>query len=127
LKEAELKGENLQNELKSLEFQKKKTFKSPPREWVDRRLEKFHETLSKKTTASALALKEVLGEIKSEAITENLFDPESIIAGLQKKRDSPRARCARLGQSPFSFKPYYAAHTKIRTLALFDNKYKGSN
>jgi len=25
------------------------------------------------------------------------------------------------------FKPYYVAHTKIRTLALLDDKYKGSN
>ncbi len=25
------------------------------------------------------------------------------------------------------FKPYYVAHTKIRTLALLDERYKGSN
>lgn len=25
------------------------------------------------------------------------------------------------------FKPYYAAHTKIQSLALLDEKYKGSN
>ena len=26
-----------------------------------------------------------------------------------------------------SFKPYYVAHTKIQTLALLDDRYKGSN
>ena len=107
LKEAELKSEGLSEELKSLEFQKQNTFKSPPKEWIDHRLDKFHETLSKNTTSSALALKEVLGPIDLEPVADAEFDPESIING--------------------KFKPYYVAHTKIRTLALLDEKHKGSN
>jgi hypothetical protein len=82
MKEAEAKGENLQTELKALEYQEKNTFKSPPEEWIDHRLEEFHGTLSKNTTAAALALKEVLGEIRMEAVTDEGFDPESIINGL---------------------------------------------
>jgi len=37
------------------------------------------------------------------------------------------ALAPRLVQSPFSFKPYYVAHTKIRTLALLDEGHKGTN
>ncbi|MEA3347245.1 MAG: recombinase family protein, partial [Candidatus Auribacterota bacterium] len=35
LKEAESKGKTLKDELKSLEYQKENTFKSPPKEWIN--------------------------------------------------------------------------------------------
>ena len=137
LKEAESKSENLNNELKSLEFQKQNMFKSPPREWIDHRLHKFYETLGGNTTASALALKEVLGPIKLEPVSEEGFDPDSIINGIASapsgsrndgEGDSPTARKLVVpGGNDKTFKPYYAAHTKIQTLALLDEKHKGSN
>jgi len=65
-------------------------------------------SISFSTTASALALKKVLGQIQLEPVVEEEMDPQSII-------DSAK------------FKPYYIAHTKIQTLALLDEKYKGSN
>ena len=86
-------------------------------------LDKFHETLSKKTTAAALALKEVLGPIKLEPVTDKEFDPESIIEG----KDPSARPSASVGMTEAKFKPYYVAHTKIRTLALLDERYKGSN
>lgn len=72
LKEAESKGENLKAEVGSLEFQKRNTFKSPPKEWINYRLDRLHETLSKNTTASALALKELLGQIRLEPIRDEV-------------------------------------------------------
>ena len=75
--------------------------------------------MSKKTTESALALKGVLGEIKMEPITEDQFDPDFIINGLASAPSEPR--------NDEEFKPYYVAHTKIETLALLDQKHKGSN
>ena len=119
LNEAEKKGENLKEELGSLEFQRQNTFKSPPKEWIDYRLDRFHETLSKNTTSSALALKEVLGPIQMEAVSdreEDYYDLE-----IASPLDKLGARNDR------GFKPYYIAHTKIQTLALLDQRYKGSN
>ncbi len=110
LKEAESKGNTLKDELKSLEFQKENTFKSPPKEWINHRLGRLHETLNKNTTSSALALKEILGTIKLEPVTDKNSDFYYIVSNGEKK-----------------FKPYYVAHTKIQTLALLDEKHKGSN
>jgi len=52
---------------------------------------------------------------------------ENSFGDIKEKGDSPPVRHARLGQSPFSFKPYYVAHTKINTLALLDDRDKGAN
>jgi len=110
LSESEVKSNNLKAEIGSLEFQRGNSFQSPPKEWINHRLDKLHETLSKNTTASALALKELLGPIQMEAVSEKESDVYHIIDG-DKRR----------------FKPYYVAHTKIQTLALLDDRYKGSN
>ncbi|MCK4947752.1 MAG: recombinase family protein [Candidatus Aureabacteria bacterium] len=110
LKEAESKSKTLKDELKSLEYQKDNTFKSPPKEWINHRLDRLHETLSKNTTSSALALKEILGTIKLEPVTDKNSDFYYIVSNGEKK-----------------FKPSYVAHTKIQTLALLDEKHKGSN
>ena len=108
LKEAEIRTENIGEEIKSLEFQRQNTFKTPPKEWIKDRLENLHETLDKNTCSSALALKDLLGTIQLEPVSEENEDFYSIINGEKK------------------FKPYYVAHTKIQTLALLD-KDKGAN
>ena len=110
LNNAETKSEGLKQEMKSLEFQQKNTFQTPPKEWIDYRLDKLHTTLSKNTACSALALKELLGTIRLEPITDKDADIYSIIS-----------------DGEYAFKPYYVAHTKIQTLALLDDKHKGSN
>ncbi len=110
LKETERKSDDLKEEIKSLEFQKENAFQSPPIEWIDHRLEHLHETLSKNTVSSALALKGILGTIQLEPISDEESDFSQIING-DKKR----------------FKPYYIAHTKIQTLALLDERHKSSN
>ena len=110
LKDAETKSEELNQELASLEFQKKNTFQSPPKEWIDHRLKNLHSTLSKNTTASALALKGLLGTIRLDPIAEKDGDIYSMITDEQ-----------------YTFKPYYVAHKKIQTLALLDDEHKGSN
>jgi len=131
LKEAENKGELLNQEIVSLDFQKQNSFKAPPKEWINHRLEKLHETLNKNTTSSALALKELLGAVQLEPISDKDKDFYGIMRESfnNEKRDSPHPKSAAdtLGQSPFSFKPYYVAHTKIQTLALLDDEHKGSN
>ncbi|MDD5504392.1 MAG: recombinase family protein [Candidatus Omnitrophica bacterium] len=108
LKEAETKYEDLRDEIGALEFQKEKRFKAPPKEWISHRLENLHQTLSKNTCASSLALKDILGTIELEPISEEKDDFYRIMMG-------------------GVFKPYYVAHTKIQTLALLDNREKGSN
>ena len=97
-------------EIGSLEFQEKKSFKAPPKEWIDHRLANLRETLSKDTVSSALALKELLSPIMLEPILTKDTDFYSLFAGEEK-----------------DFKPYYVAHTKIETLALLDEENKGSN
>ena len=59
LSEAEQKSQILKEEMESLECQAKKAFKTPPKEWIEHRLENLHETLQKNTTSSALALKKI--------------------------------------------------------------------
>ena len=110
LTEAENKGENLKQEIESLEFQKQNSFKTPPREWINHRLDELKETLSKDTVSSALALKKFLAPIRLEPVSDKESDFYHIISNGEKE-----------------FKPYYVAHTKIQTLALLDNKDKGSN
>ena len=68
--ESEFKSETLKDEIGALEFQKQKSFKAPPKEWVNHRLENLYETLNKNTCISALALKDILGTIQLEPISE---------------------------------------------------------
>jgi len=70
-----------------------------------------------------LALKGVLGEIKMEPVTEGEFDPDSIIGGM----DPGYLPSANSGMTERKFRSYYVAHTKIQTLALLDERHKGSN
>ena len=110
LKEAENKCEDIKKEVDFLTFQKQNEFISPPKEWVEHRLEELRDTLNKNTVASSLALKELLGEISLEPVTDKKSDFFYIVSNGDVK-----------------FKPYYVAHTKIQTLALLDEKYKSSN
>ena len=110
LNEAEKKSDELRQEVGSLEFQKENSFKAPPKEWINHRLENLRETLNKNTVSSSLALKELMGPISLEPVLDKEKDFYRLFEG--KDRD---------------FKPYYVAHTKIRTLALLDEEQKGSN
>jgi len=55
LTEAEKRNEELKQEVDSLEFQKENSFKTPPKEWINHRLENLRETLNKNTVSSAIA------------------------------------------------------------------------
>lgn len=110
LKEAESKSGILKEEIESLKFQKENTFKAPPKEWVQWRLEKLHETLSNNTTASAIALKNLLGEIKLEPVSKDQSDFFHIVETGEKL-----------------FRPYYIAHMGIQPIELLDERYKGAN
>lgn len=110
LSEAERRNDELRQEVESLVFQKTNSFKAPPKEWINHRLENLRETLNKNTVSSALALKELLGSITLEAVLTKEADFYQLFE--EKERD---------------FKPYYVAHSKIRTLALLDDEHKGSN
>ena len=110
LTEAEKRNEELTAEIGSLEFQKDNSFKAPPKEWINHRLENLRETLNKNTVSSSLALKELLAPISLEPILTKEADFYQLFEGNER-----------------NFKPYYVAHTKIRTLALLDEEQKGSN
>ena len=132
LKEAEIKRENLSEEIKSLEFQRQNTFKAPPKEWIKDRLESLHETLNKNTCSSALALKDLLGTMQLEPIKDENEDFYGLVGEASQIASSPdvASRAPRNdggGGNDGGFRPYYVAHTKIQTLALLDDKDKGSN
>ena len=110
LNEAEKKDEELKQEIGSLELQKENSFKAPPKEWINYRLENMRETLNKNTVSSALALKELLAPISLEPVLTKDADLYQLFEGNEKE-----------------FKPYYVAHTKIRTLALLDEKYQSTS
>ncbi len=110
LTEAEKRSDDLKQEVGSLEFQKENSFKAPPKEWINHRLENLRETLNKNTVTSSLALKEILAPIALEPVLTKEADFYQLFQGEEK-----------------NFKPYYVAHTKIRTLALLDEEQKGSN
>ena len=97
LKAAEEKDEKLSQDIDSLEFQRKKSFRRPSKEWVQARLDKFQDILRTDTISSALALKDVLGTIRLRPIDEDQAEP------------------------------HYIADLKIQTLALLDERHNGSN
>ncbi len=109
LTEAEKKNEELITEIGSLEFQQDNSFKAPPKEWINHRLENLRETLNKNTVSSSLALKELLAPIILDPVLTKESDFYQLFGGSEKE-----------------FKPYYVAHTKIRTLALLDERYQNS-
>ena len=110
LTEAEKRNKELKQEVESLEFQKENSFKAPPKEWINHRLENLRETLNKNTVSSSLVLKELLAPISLEPVLTKESDFYQLFEGNERE-----------------FKPYYVAHTKIRTLALLDEERKGSN
>ena len=110
LTDAEKRNEELKQEVESLEFQKENSFKTPPKEWINYRLENLRETLNKNTVSSSMALKELLAPINLEPVLTKEKDFYQLFSGDER-----------------NFKPYYVAHTKIQTLALLDEEHKGSN
>ncbi len=144
LTNAEKRNEELKQEVDSLEFQKKNSFKAPPKEWLDHRLENLRETLNKNTVSSATALKELLGSITLEPILEEKDDFYGIVKNCEEiasppsadrndnekmtsGNDSGQGDSHKERDSHLAFKPYYVAHSKIRTLALLDDEHKGAN
>lgn len=105
LTDAENRSDKLKNEMQALEFQRNNTFKTPPKEWIDFRLENLFDTLNKNTKASALALKDLLGTIELEPV------PGECVV-----------ECGQLIQN----RAYYLAHSNIETLALLEEG-KGTN
>ena len=91
--------------MQALEFQRNNTFKAPPKEWIDFRLENLFDTLNKNTKASALALKDLLGTIELEPVPGECF-----------------IECGQLIQN----RAYYLAHSTINTLTLLEEG-KGTN
>ena len=105
LTDAEHRSDKLKYEMQALEFQRTNTFKAPPKEWIDFRLENLFDTLNKNTKASALSLKDLLGTIELEPVPGECF-----------------IECGQLIQN----RAYYLAHSTINTLALLEEG-KGTN
>ena len=110
LTDAEKRNDELKQEVNSLEFQKENSFKAPPKEWISHRLENLRDTLNQNTVSSALALKELLGSITLEPVLTKEADFYQLFEGNERE-----------------FKPYYVAHSKIRTLALLDEEHQSAN
>ncbi len=104
--DAENRQGKLQGEIQAMDFQRTNAFKAPAKEWIEFRLERFQETLNKNTKASALALKEILGTIEFEPVQSNPIIENGCV---------------------IESRPYYLAHSNIETLALLDEKHKGTN
>ena len=105
LADAEGRGEKLKEEMQGLELQRKTAFKSPPKEWIEHRLEAFYETLNKNTKTSALALKDLLGSIEMEAVA---------------------GECAVANGQLIQNRSYYIAHCNIDSFSLLESG-NGSN
>ncbi len=105
LTDAENRGERLKSEMEGLEYQRKSAFKAPPKEWIEFRLHRLHETLGKNVTMAALALKDLLGSVEMEPVPGECFIENGKL---------------------IENRGYYVAHTNIDTLALMDET-KGSN
>ncbi len=104
--DAETRQEKIKSEMNALEFQKKGTFKSPPKEWIDHRLKNLYESLNKNTKSSALALKDLLSTIELEPVQSDPVPENGHI---------------------IEQKPYYMAYSNIETLALLDQENSGTN
>ena len=109
LAEAEKRNAELKQEVESLESQKKNGFKVPPREWIDHKLKNLRETL-RRDSVSALVLKELLGPISLEPISNKEDDHYRLFGG-----------------EDGDFNPFYMAHAKVRTPALLDEGNQGAN
>jgi hypothetical protein len=105
ISDAEDRSTRLKNEMQALDYQRMHAFKSPPKEWIEHRLENFCETLDKNTKVSALALKDLLGSIEMEPTPS-----ECVIENGQLIQN----------------RAYYTAYSNIETLALLEES-KGSN
>ena len=66
--DAEGPTQKIDDEIQGLKFQRKSTFKSPPKEWIEDRLDNLQETLEKGTKLAAMGLRCLLGCIKIDSV-----------------------------------------------------------
>ena len=90
LADTEGRVERLREEVEGLQESRERVFKVPPIDWIKERLSKLEETLENQTEKSALVLREILGSICLEPVTDE------------------------------AEKPFYRARTAIDTLALVE-------
>jgi hypothetical protein len=109
LRKAETQMAKLKEEITSMEYQRANAFTAPPREWIRYKLSHLRDLLNQNTSLSTEALRELLGSIDLEPVFS--------------REDNDGCRVI----NGDTFKPYYVAHTKIRTLALLDDEHQGSN
>jgi hypothetical protein len=106
LTDAENRSEKLKGEMQGLEFQRTTAFKAPPREWIQFKLDKLHETLTQNTEAAALSLKNLLGTIELEPVLGSCEVENGKIIEVHS---------------------FYITYTNINTLALLEGEDKGTN
>jgi len=108
LRKSETQMAKLKEEITSMEYQRANAFTVPPGEWINHKLSHLRDLLNQNTSLSAEALRKLLGPIDLEPVLT-------------------RESCGCRVINEDNFKPYYVAHTKIRTLALLDDEHQGSN
>jgi site-specific DNA recombinase len=75
LADTERRVDGLQEEVQSLHESRERVFKVPPAEWVKERLVALQEVLEGQTEKSALLLREILGTIRLEPVTNEAAKP----------------------------------------------------
>lgn len=105
LSDAEGRCEKVKEEIQGLEFQRKAAFKSPPKEWIEYRLDNLCATLNQNTKTSGLSLKDLLGTIEMAPVM---------------------GECSIENNQLIQSRAYYMAYSNIDTLALLEES-KGSN
>ncbi len=70
LADTEHRVESLQEAVEGLQASRERVFKAPPADWVKERVSKLQEVLEERTEKSALLLREILGPIRLELVTE---------------------------------------------------------
>ena len=90
MEETEIRVNSLQAELNGLRNTRDKTFRTPPVEWIEAKLEKIKALLEKNLAHSSEALWQLLGPVTLQAVYPDIG------------------------------KPYYVAHSSIDTFALLE-------
>jgi hypothetical protein len=98
---SESKSLDLKQEIDSLVYQQQNTFRAPPKEWIRSRLNHLFKTLNQYPKTTTLALKEILGPIALEPISEQESDRYQILSSGEKK-----------------FKPYYIFIRKYKSYQI---------
>jgi len=93
---SERKSESLKADLEALRRSRDEVFAAPPLAWIEERAAKLQEVLERRTAASALLMRNLLGRIRLEPVTPDIGRPYlraaaklQVLELMAKEADSP--------------------------------------